>query len=713
MLRDNLTSKRYLLLLDDVWNESFEKWDQLRTYLMCGAQGSKVVVTTREKAVAHTMRVNDLYPLKGLNSEESWGLLKKIIFGYGTVGLNQDLETIGKKIAEKCKGVPLAVKSLGGILQGESKEAEWINVLQGDFWKLCEDEDSIMPVLKLSYHILSPQQRQCFAYCSLFPQDWQFEKDELIEMWMAQGYLDWSVEGKSLEEVGDQFINIFFMKSFFQDAKLNEDGDVYEFKMHDLMHDLATQVAGNDCFYLNSKTCKSLGRPLHVSVKCGAFCMLESLDSSRLRTLIMLDANWNTVDEEELVDEVELSVISKFKYLRYLKLVGSHSKLPGSIEKLKHLRHLNLSRCDGLVSLPKSIYNLVCLQTIKLLFKGVVVSTKVLSKLINLRHLEIRDGTFKDETSSESRKLSIQQHKGLILSNWLSPLTNLIKISLDHCNGFRYLPPLERFPFLKSLILEWVSDLEYIYYEEPILYKSFFPSLEILHFRGCVKLKGWRGKRDDLNDIKSSHHLLLPHFPCLSELRISKCPMLIFMPTFPNIKRSLELRDCNVEILEATLNIAESQYSIGFPPLSMLKTLLISPTIVGMEKAPKDWFKNLSSLENLVFLRISSEVFQGVIETWFKDDLNCLPSLQKIDFFYCFGLKALPDWICNISSLEQIRVGCCIRLAELPAGMPRLTNLHTLKIIKSPFLIEECQRKTSATWSKIAHIPNIILKYHP
>ena len=163
------------------------------SYLMCGAQGSKVVVTTRAETVAHTIRVNDLYGLKGLTSEQSWGLLKKIIFGDNAVGVNEDLELVGKQITGKCKGVPLAIRSLGGILRSKSKKSEWINVLQGEFWKLCEDEDSIMPVLKLSYHNLSPEQRQCFAYCSLFPQDWKLKKDELIQMWMAQGYLECSV----------------------------------------------------------------------------------------------------------------------------------------------------------------------------------------------------------------------------------------------------------------------------------------------------------------------------------------------------------------------------------------------------------------------------------------------------------------------------------------------------------------------------------------
>ncbi|KEH26310.1 NBS-LRR type disease resistance protein [Medicago truncatula] len=704
MLQVNLTGKRYLLVLDDVWNESFEKWDQLRPYLMCGAQGSKVVMTTRSKIVADTMSVSDQHVLRGLTPEESWVLFKNITFGDVTVGVNQPLESIGKKIVEKCKGVPLAIRSLGGILRGESKESEWINVLQGEFWKLCDRENSIMPVLKLSYQNLSPQQRQCFAYCSLFPQDWEFEKDELIQMWMAQGYLGCSVEKQCMKDVGNQFVKIFLKNSFFQDADLNVHGDVTGFKMHDLMHDLATQVAGNDCCYLDSsKAKKCLGRPVHVLVEYDALCLLESLDSSRLRTLIVMSYN------DYKFRRPEISVFRNLKYLRFLKMESCSRQGVGFIEKLKHLRHLDLRNYDSGESLSKSIGNLVCLQTIKL-NDSVVDSPEVVSKLINLRHLTINHVTFKDKTPSGFRKLSIQQPKGLSLSNWLSPVTNIIELCLYNCQDLRYLPPLERLPFLKSLDLRWLNQLEYIYYEEPILHESFFPSLEILNFFECWKLKGWRRMGDDLNDINSSHHLFLPHFPCLSKLVIVRCKMLTFMPTFPNIKKKLELWSCSAEILEATLNIAESQYSIGFPPLSILKSFHIIETIMGMENVPKDWLKNLTSLENLDLDSLSSQQFE-VIEMWFKDDLICLPSLQKIQIRTC-RLKALPDWICNISSLQHLAVYGCESLVDLPEGMPRLTNLHTLEIIGCPisYYYDEFLRKTGATWSKIAHIPKIITR---
>lgn len=180
-LLEKLSGKKYLLVLDDTWNESYQKWTQLRKYLMCGAQGSKFLVTTRSQIVAQTMGVQVIHVLNSLTLEESWGLLKKITFEDDATQVSQSLESIGEKIAEKCRGVPLAIRTLGGLLQSKSEESEWMNVLQGDFWKLCEDEDSIIPVLKLSYQNLSPQIRQCFAYCSLYPKDLEIEKDDLIE----------------------------------------------------------------------------------------------------------------------------------------------------------------------------------------------------------------------------------------------------------------------------------------------------------------------------------------------------------------------------------------------------------------------------------------------------------------------------------------------------------------------------------------------------
>jgi len=191
-----------------------------------------------------------------------------------------------------------------------------------------------------------------------------------------------------MEDVGNQFINIFLTNSIFQDVKLNEDGDVTGFKMHDL----ATQVADNDCCYLNSKTFACISDMwCHLYVGVVGFNQVADFDYVGFQS--EYSGCRGTIS------------YSKFQILTCLEAGGSWYKAVGSIEILKHLRYLGLSNCDGLKIHPKSIERLVCLQTTKLSRnRNVGLSTKALSKLINLRHLEIHLLTFKDETPSESRK---------------------------------------------------------------------------------------------------------------------------------------------------------------------------------------------------------------------------------------------------------------------------------------------------------------------
>jgi hypothetical protein len=519
-------------------------------------------------------------------------------------------------------------------------------------------------------------------------------------MWMAQGYLECFTVGK-------QFVNIFLMKSFFQDAKSNILGNVLSFKMHDLIHDIAMQVAGNDCCYLDSGEKKLIGSPVHVMLESDAIGLLESMDASRIRTLILLPNKSKTMNDKELF------VISKFKYLRVLKLSHCYlSRLFNPFVKLKHLRYLSLHDCERSGSLSKSKSNLVCLQTLILKeCKKVEISTKDVSKLINLKHLEITGIEILEEkkTTSGFGKLGMgQPYKGVNFSNWISPLENIVQISLYACKGLKYLPPMERLMFLKSIHISFLHELEYIYYEESLLSETFFPSLESLSLSNCNKLRGWWRMSDDVNDDVGNssrvHNLSFP--PSLSFLTIIECRMLTRMPTFPNLDNGLRFLDSNMETLEATLNMISS---IEYPPLSKLKHLYLGKVDLDMQKLPVNWVKNLTSLEHLRFMKLPHQIFQE-IGTWFNEDFNYLPSLRNIHISSCLDLKTLPGWIFNLSSVQHITIEDCKSIASLPEEMPLLAKLHTLEIIRCPDLIEECETQTSETWHKIAHIPNIILK---
>ncbi|XP_057741011.1 putative disease resistance protein RGA4 [Arachis stenosperma] len=383
-LREALNGQNYMLVLDDVWNEDHSKWSDLRTHLMCGGQGSKLLVTTRSTLVSKAMGIDEPYVLSGLTDEQSWTLLKNLTFGEDSSRMSSELQTFGEEIAKKCRGVPLAIKTIGGFLRIRVEEIDqWSSLLHGDIWRLCEEENNIMPVLNLSYRNLRPELRQCFAYCCLYPKDSVIKKDELIQLWMAQGYLASPIETQSMEDIGNQYVKILLMRSFFQDASMDENGHIRSFKMHDLMHDLAT-LAGNDC-YLHTEGKAIVGRPMHVAFETSTDCSLDVFDVCKLRTIINCKIATNLV--------AKLSFMEKLKCLRALNLsFHSMSQLPKSIEKFKHLRYLDLSYSQNLGSLPESIGNLVCLQTLKLEHcKSLVSLPESIGNLVCLQTLNLKD----------------------------------------------------------------------------------------------------------------------------------------------------------------------------------------------------------------------------------------------------------------------------------------------------------------------------------
>jgi len=183
------------------------------------------------------------YQLSELSDSYCWELFRSRAFGANEVE-PEELVFIGKEIVKKCRGVPLAAKALGGLLRFKREEKEWLNVKENNLWSLPQDEDSIMPTLRLSYLNLPIKLRPCFAYCAIFPKDKIIEKQYLIELWMANGFIS-SSEILEAEDVGEGVWNEFYWRSFFQDIETDEYGKVKSFKIHDLVHDLAQFVATN------------------------------------------------------------------------------------------------------------------------------------------------------------------------------------------------------------------------------------------------------------------------------------------------------------------------------------------------------------------------------------------------------------------------------------------------------------------------------------
>ncbi|PON53888.1 NB-ARC domain containing protein [Parasponia andersonii] len=233
-LQNCLRNKRFLLVLDDVWNESRSKWIELRNFLMDGAPGSKIIVTTRKDSVANIMGTVDAYNLKALALSDCLSLFKQYAFKEGQEEKHRNLVKIGEKIVENCKGVPLAVRTLGSLLFSKFDEKEWTYVRDNEIWKLGPDqENQVLAALQLSYNDLPSHLKQCFLYCSLFPKDCIFDRSRLIYLWMGHGVLQSPNRGnKSWEEIGDQYFNELQSRSFIQDDDMEEASGILASQRH-------------------------------------------------------------------------------------------------------------------------------------------------------------------------------------------------------------------------------------------------------------------------------------------------------------------------------------------------------------------------------------------------------------------------------------------------------------------------------------------------
>jgi hypothetical protein len=170
LLRKKLNGKKYLLVLDDIWNDDRAKWIELKDLIKVCASGSKIVMTTRSKSIASMMGNVPTYILKGLSRKNCLSLFVQWAFKEGTKERYPKLVEIGKEIVKKCHGVPLAVRTLGSSLFSNYDLSKWEFVRDSEIWNLEQKKDGILSALKLSYDQMPSYLRQCFACFSLFSQ---------------------------------------------------------------------------------------------------------------------------------------------------------------------------------------------------------------------------------------------------------------------------------------------------------------------------------------------------------------------------------------------------------------------------------------------------------------------------------------------------------------------------------------------------------------
>ncbi|PON75866.1 NB-ARC domain, LRR domain containing protein [Parasponia andersonii] len=387
-IKDLLRNKRFLVVLDDVWTEDQDDWDKLSPLFRGGLDGSRILITTRSKKVAFVADLPSFpYYLKELSEDACWSLFVQRAFQPGEEVKHPTLVPIGKQIVRKCGGLALAAKTLGSLMRFKRDTKEWMFVRDSELWNFDESEGGILPALKLSYSHLPLHLKRCLSFCSIFPRSYEFKKEKLIHIWMAEGLIQSSLIGKRKEpeDIGNDYFTDLEWMSLFQEIKQCENGVVIGYKMHDVIFDLLQSVSCSEYTILDRgfATPASYMRIRHSSVVSDfrSSIIPEELYEAehRLRTLLLFsEGNFEVLPEK---------FYSSLKCLFVLNLSGSGlTTLNSQIGKLSHLRYLDLSH-TRISGLPRQIEDLHYLQTLDLFNCYNLLALPNLTKMKNLRHL--------------------------------------------------------------------------------------------------------------------------------------------------------------------------------------------------------------------------------------------------------------------------------------------------------------------------------------
>ncbi|GLT64866.1 hypothetical protein SLA2020_373310 [Shorea laevis] len=688
-----LSGKKFLFVFDDVWSVEDHCWDVLQRVFLSAAVGSKIIVTSRIEGVAKTMGASDrIYHLKLLPEDQCLSLLARRALGRENFDAHLKLKDIGVEIVKRCKGLPLAIKTLGGLLRGELNPDKWVKVLKSEMWELPEGRSHILPALRLSYHHLPAHLKKCFVYCAIFPKDHEFCKDDLILLWMAEGFVKQQQNGaRQIKDMGDQYFCDLISRGLFQQSSNNQS----YFVMHDLVHDLAEYVAGETCCNLENmieseKMEVSFEKARHAS--CFTDGVLYSKISwflqkpNNLRTFLVLSPDY----EQFSVDEFYQELIKRLRCPRVLSLKGwKISDPPNSIEKLKHLRYIDLSY-SALKSLPSSVSSLVYLQTLKLYRCKQISELPVgIVDLVDLHHLDIRgtDSLQKMPPLMGNLKNLLMLPKFIVgesdglrlkeLSNLKDLRGELLIKDLHNVSDIQDASKANLFKIegLEELTLAWTDDFQTSRDEsnELQVLSQLKPHSNLKRFKidsyGGLEFPSWIGDPSfsnleylRLNNCKRS--TLLPRggkLPQLMQLEICGCLQLTYSPmSLPSLQK-LYLHDCKEAVLRSVFD-------------STSLTELYINRISELTCLPRSIMQNMTALETLEICQCGELTF--LLED--GDCLSCFSNLKKMYITDCPLLESLTDGL--PLTLETLIIHHCDNLECLPNGLHSLTSLKKLDI---------------------------------
>lgn len=649
------------------------------------------------------------------------------------------LVAIGKEIVEKCGGVPLATKALGSLLRFKRDEKEWLYIKESKLWSL-QGENSVMSALRLSYLNLPVKLRQCFAFCALFPKDCIISKQLLIELWMANGFIS-SKEMLGVEYVGNEVWNELYWRSFFQEIRTDEFGNVTGFKMHDLVHDLAQSVT-EDVYCITDDNCAPTSKRIrHISMyRWKTWWEVIRLPNTKsLKTFITSEPPGVDQFSPHVLECYSLRVldyqrreklsssIGHLRYLRYLNLSDGLfktlpeslcelwnlqilklddcsylQKLPNNLTRLEALQHIHLKDCYSLSSLPSYIRKLTSLRTLTMYIVGkrrgsllAELAQLNLKGELHLKHLERVKSVFDSKEANMSGKninhlrLSWGRNEESELQENVEQIAEVLQPHTQQLQslgvgGYRG----EHFP-------QWMSSSSL----------KDLKRLVLMDCKNCLYLNKESSNGGIAGCFIALEELLLNNMPKLislsreggenmftrlSQLTIIECPNLLGLPFLPALKVLCVGGKCSWELLSSIhklhnledLKLGDNEEVTCFPD-GMLSNLT-SLKELDIWKHSKLKLLPIETINPCALRSLCIRDCES-LESFKDEALQGLHCLEKLDIMGCpkFNLSASFRYL---TCLEKLAINGFSDIGGLQEALQHMTALHTLSLMNLPNL---------------------------
>ncbi|KAK7387141.1 hypothetical protein VNO78_27675 [Psophocarpus tetragonolobus] len=469
-VRNRLHNKRYVVLFDDVWTETF--WDDIELALIDDKNGSRVLITTRLEKVSEFCKKSSLvevHMLQPLSKEKSLELLCKKAFGYGFDGCcPKEYEDVGLKIVIKCGCFPLAIVAIGGLLNRKCKTVlEWQQFSQNPSFELERNSElnSVTKILSLSYDDLSYNLRSCLLYFGMYPEDYEVKSGRLIRQWIAEGFVKHE-PGKTLEEAAEQYLKELITRSLVQVSSVTTDGKVRGCRVHDSIHEMIIGKMKDTCFYEyidehNPMVSSEIVRRLTIAKASND--LIGGIKRPYIRSILIF------INAESSAHFIS-GILAKYMPLKVLDFESAPLfHVPENLGNFMHLKYLSF-RFTKIESLPKSVGKLLNLETLDIRQTNVSEIPKEISKLRKLRHLLANQMSSIVAKQSLGSMISLQKIPPIPLDDEvvirelgkLKKLRGLIITSFKEELGNALCSSINEMQFLEKLHIDSVDNNEVI-----------------------------------------------------------------------------------------------------------------------------------------------------------------------------------------------------------------------------------------------------------